>query len=186
MRSKNLLPFFGLFGLLLGSLAWGQVVTGPTQDTASIGAYNSVTPTCTSGQLCRMQVDASGNLKTTTGTSPSASSGIAPGVAGSGVSGLVLKASPGNLYSIYVTPTVAGYLMIFNATAVPSNGATTAGVASGNMQDCISVPANQTSSVSYNPGPPEVFSVGISAAFSSTACSSLTLSTSAFIHGSVQ
>jgi hypothetical protein len=76
--------------------------------------------------------------------------------------------------------------MVFNSTSLPGNGATTAGTASGNMVECIPINAGQTGSINYAPGPVEPFSVGITAAFSSTGCASLTASAVAFIHGSVQ
>lgn len=113
--------------------------------------------------------------------------GITPGIAGSAASGVVLKASAGNLYGVYATAgATALWLMVFNSVTVPSNGATTAGIASGNMQDCVPVPTNGSSSITYSGIPPEIFTVGISAAVSSTACGTLTLSTTGFIHGSVQ
>ena|ERR1700722_1541940 len=111
--------------------------------------------------------------------------GNTPIVAGSAVSSAVLKASPGNLYSAYATVTAPSWLMIFNSTTAPSNGSTTAGTASGNMQDCISIPvANSSGGVTYSA--PEVFSVGITAVISSTGCGTLTLATVGYIHGSVQ
>jgi hypothetical protein len=113
--------------------------------------------------------------------------GIAPGVAGSASSSVVLKASAGNLYSVYATSgSTQGWLMVFNATSLPGNGGTTAGTASGNLQDCIYAPANSTTGINYNPGPVETFSVGITAAFSSTACSTLTASATAYLHGSAK
>lgn len=115
-----------------------------------------------------------------------ASDGIAPVVAGSAASSAVLKASAGNMLNIYVTPATDGWLQVFNATSLPANGATTAGVASGNLQDCIKAPANVTSSISYSPAQVESFSVGITAAFSSTNCATLTASANAFIHGTAQ
>jgi hypothetical protein len=111
--------------------------------------------------------------------------GIAPVVDGSAASSQVLKASPGNLYSMYATVTAASWLMVFNSTTAPSNGSTTAGVASGNLQDCFSIPSG-SASINYAPGPPEVFSTGITAVISSTACGTLTLATTGYIHGSVQ
>ncbi len=76
--------------------------------------------------------------------------------------------------------------MVFNATSALGNGATTAGVASGNLQECIAIPANGTGAISYMGAPPSAFSVGITAAISSTPCATLTLSTVGFIHGSVK
>lgn len=109
---------------------------------------------------------------------------ITPIVGGSAVSSQVLKASPGNLYGAYANATVSGYLMVFNSTSAPSNGATTAGTASGNMTECIGPSTSPW--VNFSPGPPEVYSVGITAVFSSTGCGTLTLSATAFFHGAVQ
>lgn len=92
----------------------------------------------------------------------------------------VLKASAGNLYQIQVTTyAVAGYVMAFNATSLPSNGAVTPLL-------CWVVPANSTLDVTYNL--PIRFSTGITIGFSSDTdgCFDLTASTEAFIYGSAQ
>jgi hypothetical protein len=118
----------------------------------------------------------------------SAAGAIAP-TANSGVSSAVLKASAGNLYDIYLTnDTVKDlWLLVFNATSLPGNGATTTGTASGNLQDCVKVPAGTTGTISYDPFVPESFSVGIVAAASSTKCTTLTADTTALmIHGRAQ
>jgi len=124
------------------------------------------------------------------GTHPIASSapgiGITPVVGGSAVSSLVLKNAPGNLYSVYAECSAACWLMVFNATAAPSNSSTTAGVASGNMVECIPIAAGGSGSINYASGPPAVYTVGITAAISSTTCATLTLATTGFIHGMVQ
>lgn len=124
-------------------------------------------------------------LSVNTAPSSSSSVGIAPAIAGSAASSAVLKASPGNFYGAYATVTAPSWLMVFNATSAPSNGATTAGTASGNMQDCVQISAG-SGMINYSPGPPEVFSVGVTAVISSTACGTLTLATTGFIHGSAQ
>jgi hypothetical protein len=116
--------------------------------------------------------------------SSTGAAGLTPVVGGSAASSQVLKASAGNLYSAYANSTVSGYLMIFNATAAPSNGSTTAGTASGNLVQCVGPSTNPF--LSFDPGPPEAYSVGITAVFSSTSCATLTLSATAFFHGSVQ
>src|SRR6266404_692330 len=113
--------------------------------------------------------------------SGNATAGITPVVGGSAVSSLVLKASAGSLYAAYANCTSACWLMIFNSVSAPSNGATTAGVASGNMVECIPIGAGSVGGVNYAPGPPAVYSVGMTAAISSTACTTLTLSTVAMI-----
>ena len=125
-------------------------------------------------------------LATTSVASPAGTAGLTPIVGGSALSGLVLKAAPGNMYSIYAVCTAACWLMVFNSVTIPGNGATTAGTASGNLTSCIPIGAGGIGSVSYAPGPPEAFSVGISAAISSTSCATLTLSATAFIHALVQ
>lgn len=109
---------------------------------------------------------------------------IAPVVAGAGVSSSVLKASAGNLSSVYASCSAQCWLMVFNATSAPSNGATTSGIAASNMQECVPIAAGGVGSINRNS--PEIFSTGITAVISSTACATLTLSTVGFINGSVQ
>jgi hypothetical protein len=132
--------------------------------------------------------------QTTNGTTnavsnlPVAASGAAltDVVCGSAVSSCVLKASAGNLYGVYAECTSACWLMVFNATSLPANGATTAGKASGNLVDCISMTgtAGGSKSIAYTTFP-VAMSVGITVAISSTACASLTASTVGFVHGTV-
>lgn len=106
--------------------------------------------------------------------SSSSAASVAP-VVGSLVSDVVACAAACNLYSATVTTAaVAGYLYLFNAVAAPADGAVTAGVASGNYQDCRAVAATTTLPVTYDP--PERFSVGAVAVFSATACGTLTKS----------
>jgi hypothetical protein len=118
----------------------------------------------------------------TAGNAPTAVSSVTGSVASS----LVLKIAAGHLIGSYANCTAACWLMIFNSATAPSNGSTTAGTASGNLQDCIPIAAGGIGSINYAPQPLEFFSVGITAAISSTACSTLTLSTVGFIHGTVQ
>ncbi|MDE2106108.1 MAG: hypothetical protein KGL39_53290 [Patescibacteria group bacterium] len=109
-----------------------------------------------------------------------AAAGITSVVSSAAESGHVFKASAGNLYSAYVTTgSTAGFLMIFNATSAPADGAVT-------PIHCIQAPANQTVSLSFNPGPAEVFSTGITAVFSTTGCFTKTASATAFFHGAVK
>jgi len=103
---------------------------------------------------------------------------------GSAADNCVLKASAGNLYGVYAECTSACWLMVFNATAKPANGATTAGNASGNLVECIDVAANSSRSLTY-PVFPRAFTVGIVAVVSSTACATLTASAVGFISGTV-
>lgn len=107
-------------------------------------------------------------------------------VCGSVAPSCVLAASPGKLYSIYANCTAACWLMVFNAIVAPSAGPTTAGKASGNLVECIPIAAGGAGSVTYPVEFPAIFSVGITAVISSTACASLALSPVGFIHGTVQ
>ena len=106
-------------------------------------------------------------------------------VCGSAVSSCVLKASPGNFYGVYAECTSACWVMVFNAIAAPSNGSTTAGIASGNLVECFEIGAAASKSLSY-PVYPVAFSVGITVAISSTACGTLTLATTGFVSGTVK
>jgi hypothetical protein len=109
-----------------------------------------------------------------------AAAGITPVVSAAVESSHILKASAGNLYSVYVTTgATAGYLMVFNATSAPVDGAVT-------PNECAYVPANSTTSVSYLPGPVGVYSTGITAVFSSTGCFTKTASATAYFHGLVK
>ena len=171
---------FALAIALLPCAAFAQIANVTQQGCVYFAAPN----TATNAQYVQVLCDPQGRVITSTQASSSASAGNVPVVAPATTSQAVFKASPGNLYSTYATATTAGWLMIFNSTTVPGNGAVTAGVASGNLQDCIYVSANSSVAINYAPMPPEVFSVGISAVFSSTGCATLTLSTNAFIHGS--
>jgi hypothetical protein len=69
--------------------------------------------------------------------------------------------------------------MVFNSTTVPVDGAVT-------PIECQAAPANGTTSLTFNPGPVESYSTGISVAFSSTGCFTKTASATAFFHGGIQ
>jgi hypothetical protein len=93
--------------------------------------------------------------------------------------GHLIKAGPGNLYSLYVTTTTAaGYLMTFNAISVPPDGPV-------NPVECVTAPANGTVSISFG-GPPDIYSRGIVAVFSSTGCFNKTASPTAFFKARAQ
>lgn len=116
--------------------------------------------------------------------SPSPSSGTAAGitpvVSATLESNHVLDASPGNLYWLNVTSgATAGYLMTFNATSAPGDGAVT-------PIDCVQVPINSTVSLATAGAPPETFATGITAVFSSTGCFTKTASATAFFNGGVK
>lgn len=179
--------------LAIGAMAVAGVTPPASSATVTLAQVTAADTSRNNMRLCDgtfgwrcASVNAAGGLSFSPALSSSASAGITPVVTGSAASGLVLKATPGNLYSVYAECSAACWLMIFNSTTVPADGATTAGVASGNLQDCLAIPTGSNGSINYTPGPPEVFTVGISAAISSTTCATKTAATTGFIHGSVQ
>ena len=120
---------------------------------------------------------ASLTTEVTIAASASSTVGVAPVVTSSLGSNKVLKASAGNLYGFTVTTgAAAGYIMVFNATALPSNGAVT-------PVDCFKIAANETKGVAYPT--PLYLSTGATIGFSSDTdgCLDLTASTTAFISG---
>lgn len=102
-----------------------------------------------------------------------ASGAIVPTATSAVASVLVVKASAGNLYEWRVTSGAsAGYVMLFNATAAPADGAVT-------PVDCVVVAANAT--VGSGTIIPERYSTGIVVVFSTTGCFTKTASATAYI-----
>jgi hypothetical protein len=161
---KRLLPFAVMLALWLIPVAWAQVYDPTT-------GYQIVIPSGGGGGTPSNVVIA---------PTSSAAAGITPVVSGSLEGSHVLKASAGNLYDAYVTTgTTPGYVMVFNATSAPGDGAVT-------PIDCIQAPPSQTTSLFSLASPPEVFSTGITIVFSTTGCFTKTISATAFFHGRVQ
>lgn len=93
----------------------------------------------------------------------------------------VLKAGPGCLLAAYavVDSTTAGYILVFNSTTVPANGAVT-------PVHCIPIAVSSYNFINFAPQPPEWYSAGITIVFSSTGCFTKTISAHAFFHALVQ
>lgn len=105
--------------------------------------------------------------------------GISPVVSPAVEASQIIKAAPGDLYSLYATTgSTAGYLMTFNSYSVPPDGPVT-------PVECVVAPPNGTVSISFS-GPPDIYSVGIVAVFSSTGCFSKTASPTAFFKARAQ
>lgn len=129
-------------------------------------------------------MDANGNICVGT-PSPSSGSGtgITPTVSGSLEASHVLKASGGNLYSVYasnLTGGTSGFLLVLNATSAPGDGAVT---------PLVCVPfSGGVAQAAYINIPPAVFSTGITAVVSSAAtCFTKTTGVlTAFISGLVK
>lgn len=146
----------------------------------------------TDGTLARaLSTDTSGRLILGAGTNaiggvyqaPNATSaaGIAPSATSALAGSLVLKASAGNLYGLTVTTSsVAGYVLLFNASSAPADGAVT-------PTKCIYLgAAPATVAISWRSGPAAYYSTGITVVFSTTGCFTKTASATAFIDGDIQ
>lgn len=149
--------------------------------SSGAGSQAPVTNAGTTAATAAAVQGATGMVPVSVTQAPSASAGlgITPVASTTTESSHVIKSSPGNLYSAYVVSTVAGYLMLLNAIAAPANGTVA-------PLECIPVQAGVAQGVSFSPGPPEVFSTGIVAVFSTTGCTTLTLSPTAWFKGSAQ
>jgi hypothetical protein len=164
-----------------GATGNGSMRTTTAQDTTTIAGAAPGTAGTPSANVVSVQGEPNMTpVQTTTAPSSLAAAGIAPVVSASAEGTHVLKGTPGNLYDLYVTTgTTPGYVMTFNATSAPGDGAVT-------PIDCIQAPASQTTALFTLASPPEVFSTGISVAFSTTGCFTKTVSATAFFHGRVQ
>lgn len=109
----------------------------------------------------------------------SANAAIAPTSTSAAASSRVFKASAGNLYSMELVPgAVSGFLMLFDATSAPVDGAVT-------PLKCYNVTAGQTLAMAFPT--PIRFGTGITAVFSSGAdCYTKTAQNANFISGDVQ
>ena len=155
-----------------------DVVEGSLADAAATaGGTGTVSAKL---RLVTSQLD---TIASQTGPSSSSSIGITPVVSAAGEASHILKATPGNVYSAYATNLTAtsGFLLLFNAVSAPADGAVT-------PIACAPLSANGVASINYAPGPPGVFSTGITAVVSSAAtCFTKTTGViTAFISGSVK
>lgn len=167
----------GLFlGCFHGDVAQAQSVGAPAVD-----GYNSTTECGTGPSPCFRQY---GN-PIPVAISPTASTtySIAPSSVTASASGLVLCTASCNLYSVEFTSLTAaftGYAMVFDATAVPSNGAVT-------PKHCWPVPGLGSIVRDFR-SLPEQYATGVAVAFSNNTagCFTLTASATAFISGDVK
>ena len=103
-----------------------------------------------------------------TAAAPSTSASIAA------TSSQILKGSAGNFYGVNASATVAGYVMLFDATTAPADGAVT-------PKKCWAVAANGTIDIRYDV--PIKCSTGITLVYSSTGPYTKTASATAFLSG---
>lgn len=126
----------------------------------------------------RMRGDTNGIYAVQTPTSSSNNS-IGATVSGSLASNAVLKSGAGNLYGLQVTSaTPAGFVMIFDATAAPADGAVA-------PRYCQVIASNSTVNMDFQTMP-SAFLVGITAVFSTTGCFFKAASATAFFSGMVK
>lgn len=144
---------------------WVRSDTNVSSVSANRDYINPVTDQYGNNKTVQTPTDSAGAALTTTATAA---------VAGS----LVLKASAGNLYGYNVVAgATAGYLMIFNSTTAPADGAVTPLV-------CVAVAANASVDRSFDI--PRRFTTGITMVFSTTGPFNKTVSNTAFLAGAVQ
>lgn len=106
--------------------------------------------------------------------------GITPIVSGAVESNHVLKASAGNFYGACITTgATAGFMMVFNATSAPADGAVT-------PTEWLQIAANATACLSYGSGPPNAYATGITLVFSSTGPFTKTASATAAFVGRIK
>lgn len=102
-----------------------------------------------------------------------AAEAINPTVSTAAESSRVLCSTPCFLRNGYVTTgAVAGFLMTFNATSAPADGAVT-------PRECIAVPAGVTVGLDFGEQS-EPYPTGLTVVFSSTGCFTKTASATAF------
>lgn len=164
---------------ILGALSANQSV--------NVAQINSVTPLMGAGVTGtgspRVSLATDANTIQISQTTPATTNGMTPvptsnaaaanALTSSGAvqASNVLKASAGNLYSLTITTgATAGFLMIFNLTSAPIDGAVTPAY-------CSQAPANMTSAIEWSI--PVRFATGITAVFSSTGCFTKTESATA-------
>lgn len=180
MRKLPVLLWFALAGLSFWpGFALAQVVQQPSPPNGIACAYNTTPPTLTTGQAGWVQCDANGRLTITT-TQPIVG-GSTAFASTAAESSHVIKATPGSLNALTITiGATSGYVMLFNATALPSNGAVTPAWCARIVSDGTV----GTLAVAWPAAQP--FSVGITAGFSTTGCFTLTASATAAFFGSFQ
>lgn len=177
--------------LKITTVSGTTAITGSTSNAASAIATSSTNvPTVSygyrfNGTTWDQARNINGALAAGTGTAAvalaptsSAAGAITPVVSTTTEGSHVLKAGAGNFYSLVTTTGAAsGYVMVFNATSAPVDGAVT-------PIECVAVAANSTVSIVYSIIP-SAFSTGITAVFSTTGCFTKTISATAFFSGKV-
>lgn len=164
--------------------AQAQVVTmpPPAGTQAILCVYNASPPTLSTGNVGFIQCDSSGKLITSGGGSGGAITFPVLSTTSSSAlaANTVINSAASALYSFNVSAdsTLSGaawWIMIYNATSAPADGAVT-------PVKCYAMPLGTTSYSAAFPSPVP-FSTGIVIGVSTTGCFTKTASTHAFISG---
>ncbi len=178
---RKLIAALALVLMTLPALAQNQlqVVTScgnvsPLLPNPFIAGRPGVMTVDVNGQLCGASSSSGGTVNAIVTPSSAASAAATNAQSTAAGSNLVIKSGAGNLYALTVTiGATTGYLMLFDATALPSNGAVT-------PLYCLPILSNGTlGGATLEFDPPKRFATGITAGFSTTGCFSLTASTTA-------
>lgn len=159
-----------------------SILAWPSNSNGSVSGQLEIRPYVYDQILGTWQRQRGSTDGTATLNAPTASSTFAltPVVTSAVASSLVLKASAGNFYGLTtVAGASAGFVMLFDATTAPADGAVT-------PKECLPIAANSSNTISYIPGPPIAYTTGIVAVFSTTGCFSKTASATAFFSGKVK
>lgn len=140
-----------------------QPGTAATQSALQGCLYETSPAAASSGQQRAVHCDSAGNLLINGSSTPTPSpttGGITPVVSSVAESCHVLKNAAGNLYSVSGYAGVAAWIMVFNATAAPADGAVTPTI-------WAYVPTAGSWSINYGAFP-AAFNAGITVCASST------------------
>jgi hypothetical protein len=170
---------FTVFMALVLSLAYSSPVLAQSATPVAMGPSLS---SVTDGQATSLRTDLFGrlyvnvhNIVTTTPTSGMQGTQGIMSATTAVASNLVVNGSNANLlYLNVVSGASAGYVMVFNATSAPADGAVTPTL-------CYTLAANSTLTITYESTAQPYFGTGIVVVFSTTGCFTKTASATAFI-----
>ena len=186
VKGKAMKIFRMMFAALLlmpaAALAQGGSMNGTIGKPASISAVQ-VAGQDPSFNLKALKVDAVGALVTTSSSyslpSSAAANAIAPTTAGVVGAAYVFCVSACNMYGLNVVAGAsAGFVMLFNSTSVPADGAVT-------PIFCMPLAANAGMEANWRTIPKRM-TVGATLVFSTTGCFTKTASGTAFLSGDYQ
>jgi hypothetical protein len=151
---------------------------GVFNDAATLSSGQQGTARLTTKRAHLVDVDSSGNQLHTDLTTPIP--GVTQAATSAAASSLVAKASPGSLISVSGSAVANSFIMIFNATSAPADGAVSPAKCWGPMA------ATGPFAFGWGPGPVLTLSTGITIVSSSTGCFTKTATNANFIAAEFQ